>query len=272
MRHSTTLSTQEGNEEDAVFIRSVAVYLWMGYYRYRRPDTLMAFPAPVWLAVQDELLGQGEPDEGAVTCFDHFDDETLFQLFHLTRPCITFITDAIRIRMKTTDMKKPVLPVDAMLMVALNYYAHGISSNAVLQRVGLSEEDCPTTIVGIVSGVLAGMTDHFISFPLNVKDRVNVAKKTENFCGIPRVLGILAPAHFKIRASPYDRDMYKSFVNTLSYTSVVSQFIFDSDGNILSVEKCCAGSTYEQEMWETSFKGREMEDGLHGSFWVIGEE
>ncbi|XP_044035024.1 putative nuclease HARBI1 [Siniperca chuatsi] len=229
----------------------------------------MAFALPVWLAVQEELLGHGGADNGAPSCFDEFDDEALFQMFHLTRPCIAFITDAARIRMKKVALKKPALSVDVMVMVALNHYAHGVSSAAVLQRVGLSQTDCHA-VISTISGVIAGMSDQFISFPLIREARANVAFKIEKFCGIPNVLGVLSPAHFKIRASPYEKDTFRSFVNTLGYTSVVSQIICDSDGNILSVEKCCVGSTFEQEMWDSSFKGREMEEELHGPYWVIG--
>ncbi|XP_040923292.1 putative nuclease HARBI1 [Toxotes jaculatrix] len=230
----------------------------------------MAFALPVWLAVQDELLRHGEADCGTPSRFDDFDDEALFQMFHLTRPCIAFITDAVRARMKTVTLDKLGLSVDAMVMVALNYYAHGVSSAVILQRIGLRQTDCTAIIVGTVSGVIAGMSDQFVSFPLTPDAKANVAVKTEELCGIPSVLGVLAPAHFKIRASPYEKNTFRSFVNTLGYTSVVSQIICDSDGNILSVEKCCMGSTSEQEMWESSFRGREIEKDLHGPFWVIG--
>ncbi|KAM8729573.1 putative nuclease HARBI1 [Acanthopagrus latus] len=229
----------------------------------------MAFALPVWLAVQEALLGPDEEDLGTPSCFDDMDDETLFQMFHLTRPCIAFITDSVRIRMRKAAAKKPALSVDEMVMVALNYYAHGVASAAILQKVDLSQTDY-TAVIGTVSGVIAGMSDQFISFPLMQDAKSNVAFEIEKLCGIPNVLGVLAPAHFKIRASPYEKDSFRSFVNTLGHTSVVSQFICDSDGNILSVEKCCVGSTLEQEMWESSFKGREMEEDLHGPYWVIG--
>ncbi|XP_026170530.1 putative nuclease HARBI1 [Mastacembelus armatus] len=225
----------------------------------------MAFALPVWLAAQAELLGNDEADNGAQSCFDDFDDEALFQMFHLSRPCLTFITDAVRIRMRTVAADK--LSVDAMVMVALNYYAHGVSSFALLQKLGLTQS---STIVSAVSGVIAGMCDQFISFPLTRDAKANVAFKINKFCGIPNVLGVLAPAHFKIRASPYEKNSFRSFVNSLAYTSVVSQIICDSDGNVLSVEKCCVGSAFEQEMWESSFRGREMEAELHGQYWVIG--
>lgn len=230
----------------------------------------MAFAVPVWLAVQEELLAQNEADYGTSSCFDTFDDEALFQLFHLSRPCILFIADAVRIRMKDAAPKKSQLPVDEMVMVALNYYAHGVSTTAVLQKAGLRQTDCPTTVVGTISGVIAGMSDVFISFPLTLDARTNVALKIEKFCEIPNVLGVLAPAHFKIRASPYEKDAFRSFINALGYTSVVSQIICDCDGNILSVEKCCVGGTFEQEMWDSSFKGREMQEDLHSPFWLIG--
>lgn len=231
----------------------------------------MAFAVPVWLAVQEELLAQNEADYGTSSCFDTFDDEALFQLFHLSRPCILFIADAVRIRMKDAAPKKSQLPVDEMVMVALNYYAHGVSTTAVLQKAGLRQTDCPTTVVGTISGVIAGMSDVFISFPLTLYARTNVALKIEKFCEIPNVLGVLAPAHFKIRASPYEKDAFRSFINALGYTSVVSQIICDCDGNILSVEKCCVGGTFEQEMWDSSFKGREMQEDLHSPFWLIGK-
>lgn len=230
----------------------------------------MAFALPVWLAVQEELLGHEDGDTGTPSCFDRFDDEALFQMFHLTRPCIAFITDSVRIRMKTIPMDKPTLTVDAIVMVALNYYAHGVSSSAILQRVGLSQAECGV-ILCAVSGVIAGMSDQFISFPITRDARAKVAFRIEKLCGIPNVLGVLAPAHFKIRASPYEKNSFRSFVNTLGYTSVVSQIICDSDGNILSVEKCCVGSTFEQDMWDSSFKGREIEKDLHGPYWVIGK-
>lgn len=229
----------------------------------------MAFALPVWLAVQEELIGHDRADDGGPSCFDELDDECLFQMFHLSRPCVAFITDSVGARLKKVPVKKPMPPVDAMVTVALNYYAHGVSSGAVLQTAGLSQTDCPA-VINTVSGVIAGMSDQFISFPLMSEARDNVAFKTEKMCGIPNVLGVLAPAHFKVRASPYEKDAFRSFVNTLGYTSVVSQVICDSDGNILSVEKCCVGSTFEQEMWESSFKGREMEEELHGPYWVIG--
>lgn len=232
----------------------------------------MAFPAPVWLAVQRELLGSGQPEEdcGSRSCFDEFTDEALFDTFHLSRPCIAFITDAVRMRVKSVAFKKNLPPVDVMLMTALNYYAQGAFSPSVQTRAGISQPAGLASVVGTVSGVIAGMSDVFISFPLTAEARTRTASKMEELCGIPGVLGVLAPAHFKIRASPYDKKSFKSFINSLGYTSVVSQFICDSEGNILSVEKCCVGSTFEQELWDSSFKGREVEDGQHGPFWLVG--
>lgn len=233
----------------------------------------MAFPAPVWLAVQEELLESGEPEEdcGSQSCFDDFTDEALFETFHLSRPCIAFIADAVRMRVKSAAFKKSQPPVDVMLMTALSYYAHGVFTSSVQAKAGINQPAGLVNAVNIISGVIAGMSDVFISFPLTAEARGRIASRMEELCGIPAVLGVLAPAHFKIRASPYDKKSFKSFINTLGYTSVVSQFICDSEGNILSVEKCCVGSAFEQELWDSSFKGREVEDGLHGPFWFIGE-
>lgn len=237
----------------------------------------MAFAVPVWLAVQEELLS-GEPETvppgssaAAPSCFDGFTDDDLFKIFHLSRPCITFVADAVRNRVKTTDFKWPAPSVDEMMMLALNFYAQGMFTPSVALKLGTSHRVSLTTVVNTMSGVIAGMSDVFISFPLTAEARTRTASKTEELCGIPGVLGALAPAHFKIRASPYDKSSFKSFISALGYTSVVSQVICDSEGNILSVEKCCVGSTHEQDMWESSFKGRQVEDGAHGPFWFVGK-
>lgn len=228
---------------------------------------IMAFALPVWLTVQEELLESDEEDDGALSCFDEFDDEALEETFHLTRPCLDFIRNAVLVRMKKCTLKKLALSVDVMLPVALNYYAQGDISVDVLQRTMRIETDCPA-IISTVSGVIAGMSDQFISFPLLQGARASVASKTEKICGIPNVLGVLAPAHFEVQVHLKEKD---AFVSALGYTSVVSQVICDLDGNILSVEKCCVGSTSEQEMWESSFKGREVEKELHGPYWFIGK-
>ncbi|XP_017274037.1 putative nuclease HARBI1 [Kryptolebias marmoratus] len=235
----------------------------------------MAFAVPVWLAVQEELFGTGEPEEddlssAAPSCFDSFTDEDLFEMFHLSRPCIAFITEAVRNRMKTAAFKRPAPSVDVMVMLALNFYAQGLFTPAVAWKTGTQQPVSLTTVVNTMSGVIAGMSDVFISFPVTAEAKTRTASKTKELCGIPDVLGVLAPAHFKIRASPYDKSSFKSFINALGYTSVVSQVICDPESNILSVEKCCVGRTYEQEMWESSFKGREVEEDVHGPFWLIG--
>uniref|UniRef100_A0A1A7YVE7 Harbinger transposase derived 1 n=1 Tax=Iconisemion striatum TaxID=60296 RepID=A0A1A7YVE7_9TELE len=233
----------------------------------------MAFAVPVWLAVQEELLGNLESEEdqdGASLCFDRFSDEDLFDKFHLSRPCIAFIIDSVSTHVKTADFMKRHPSVDVMLMIALNYYAHGAFSATVAGNTWMSQMGNLNSVVKTISGVLAAMCKTFISFPLTAEARSRTASQIQDFCGIPNVLGVLAPAHFKIRASPYDTTSFKSFINVLGYTSVVSQFICDSQGNILSVEKCCVGSSFEQEMWESSFKGKEVENEQHGPFWFIG--
>lgn len=230
----------------------------------------MTFALPVWLTVQEELLESDDEDDGARSCFDEFEDEALEETFHLSRPCLDFIRDAVLVRMQTCTLRKVAPSVDVMLQVALNYYAHGHISLGVLQRGMRFQADCPA-IVSAASGVIAGMSDQFISFPLLQGARASVASKTERVCGIPNVLGVLAPAHFEVQACPKENDAFTSSVGASGSASVVSQVICDLDGNVLSVEKCCVGSTPEQEMWESSFKGREVEKELHGPYWFIGE-
>lgn len=229
----------------------------------------MAFPLTVLLAAYEDLIEE-ELESEFSSCFDEYDDESLFSLFHLTRPCLMFITDSLRARVQDAPSNTPHLSADALVMVTLNYYAHGISSASLLTKLGLTHTHCPA-IINLVSGTISEMTDKFVSFPEKEQAKTTVAFNIEALCGIPDVLGILASPHFRVRVSPYDKEDYRTFFSPLGYTAVVSQIICDSDGNILSVEKCEVGSTPEQEIWASSDKGREMEKGLYGPYWLIGE-
>ncbi|KAK7919686.1 hypothetical protein WMY93_010970 [Mugilogobius chulae] len=226
----------------------------------------MAYPLPMMLVAYEALIDF--EDEEAPSCFDDFDDESLFSLFHLTRPCLMFIADSIRVRMKNVSPKNNQFSVDTLVMVTLNYYAHGISSASLLTKLGLSHTHCPA-IISLVSGTISGMADKFVTFPETEEAKAIVASNINAVCGIPSVLGILASPHFRVRVSPYEKDDYRTFFSPLGYTAVVSQIICDSDGNILCVEKCEVGSTSEQEMWASSFKGKEVEEGFYGPYWLI---
>ncbi|XP_061765343.1 putative nuclease HARBI1 [Nerophis ophidion] len=233
----------------------------------------MSDALPVWFAVQAELLGhEEEVDSQSKSCFACYDDDTLFEMFHLTRACIEFVADIVRVRMKQYMLTPS--SVDIMIMITLNFFALGASAVSLLRRFDL-KTDC-RQIVWTVSEVVAGMSDQFISFPQTRKAKVDIAHMAEEFCGIPDVLGVLAPTHFHIRTSTHDKNwselVRQQYVNALGYKSVVSQMICDLDGNILSVEKCCVGSTSDQDLWCTSFRGREIEDELYGQYWVIGGE
>lgn len=227
----------------------------------------MAFPLTVLLAAYEDHI-EKELESEFSSCFDEYDDDSLFNLFHLTRPCLMFITDTIRARMQDVPPSIPDLSADSLVMVTLNYYAHGISSASLLTKLGLSHTHCPA-IISLVSGTISEMTEKFVSFPEKEEAKSTVASNIEEICGIPNVLGILASPHFRVRVSPYDKEDYRIFFSPLGYTAVVSQIICDSDGNILSVEKCEVGSTPEQDMWASSAKGKEIEKDLYGPYWLI---
>lgn len=229
----------------------------------------MAFPLTVLLAAYEDFF-EKELESELASCFDDYDDDSLFGLFHLSRPCLVFITDTIRARIQDVPPNTPHLSADALVMVTLNYYAHGISSASLLTKLGLSHTHCPA-IISLVSATISEMTDKFVSFPATQEAKAIVASNFEAACGIPDVLGVLASPHFRVRVSPYDKEDYGTFFSPLGYTAVVSQIICDADGNILSVEKCEVGSMSEQKMWESSTKGKEIAKGEYQDFWFIGE-
>lgn len=234
----------------------------------------MAFPLAVLLSAFGDFVEdvEDELDSELSSCFDEYDEPALFNLFHLSRACLVFITDSIRARLQdvppSVTPNSPPLSSDALVMITLNYYAHGISSASLLTKLGVTHTSCPA-IINLVSATIAEMTDKFVSFPKTDNAKAIVASNVEAICDLPNVLGVLASPHFRVRVSPYDKEDYRTFFSPLGYTAVVSQIICDSDGNILSVEKCEAGSTPEQDMWMRSDKGKEIEKGQCGDYWVI---
>ncbi|KAM6951171.1 putative nuclease HARBI1 [Aplochiton taeniatus] len=228
----------------------------------------MAFAPAVWFAVQDHL--SDDKRESSKNVFNDFEDKALFENFHLTRPCINFIMDCIRLAVKKHTYKLKPEVLNGLVMVALEYYANGISSLAIQEKAGINHQKTPE-VIGMVSKILTDMLNQFITFPITRDDRYNVAHKIEMFCGIPKVLGVLACAHFKVKTSSQDSHS-SPFHNTLGYTSVTAQVICDCKGNLMSVEGCHVGSTPAQTIWESSVKGKEMEREHHGSYWLIGEK
>ncbi|CAL9699036.1 unnamed protein product [Knipowitschia caucasica] len=225
----------------------------------------MAVPLPMLLAAYDAII---DSDEDMSSCFDDFEDDSLFNLFHLSRPCLMFIADSVRARIGNIRSKYPQFSVDELVMVTLNYYAHGISSTSLLTKLGLTHTQCPA-IISLVSETLSGMTDKFVSFPETPEAKATVASTIERLCGIPEVLGIVAVPHFRVRVSPYDKDDYRAFFGPPGYTAVACQIICDSDGNVLCVDQCGVGSLSELDLWESSAKGRQIEAGEYGPYWFI---
>ncbi|XP_062330238.1 putative nuclease HARBI1 [Osmerus eperlanus] len=226
----------------------------------------MAFAPAVWLAVQEELCGDNSSETKPENYFDDFEDEELFQMFHLTRPCINFITDYVSHQMtKTHDTKQTSHSPCGMVMTALDYYANGIVSTKVQNKVGLNPLETPEVIY-IVSKVLSGMVSDFVTFPRTRDSRANVANDIKNFCGMPNVLGVVACLHARVRPAHLQPELFR---NTLGFLSVMIQIICDCEGNILSVEECCVGSTPQQNIWNTSVIGSQFKRGVHGTNWII---
>lgn len=227
----------------------------------------MAFPLTVLLAAYEDYF-EKELESELSSCFDDYDDDSLFSLFHLSRECLVFITDTVRAHIQDVPPSSPHLSPDSLVMVALNHYAHGISSASLLTKLGLTHTHCPA-IISLVSATISELTDKFVSFPETREAKETVASNFEAVCGLPDILGVLASPHFRVRVSPYDKEDYGTFFSPLGYTAVVSQLICDSDGNILNVEKCEVGSASEQKVWEASVKGKEIMNGQYPGFWFI---
>lgn len=227
----------------------------------------MAFAPAVWLAVRNELCGEDRTEFMPANCSDDFEDYYLFNRFHLSRPCINFITDYVSLHLtKAMPDKMTCHSPGGMVMAALDYYANGLVSTTVQDKVGLNPLETPE-IISVVSKVLSGMVNDFVTFPRTRDSRANVANDFKNFCRIPNVLGVVACMHVKVRPSQEEKEVFR---NSLSLCSVMTQVICDCEGNLLSVEDCRVGGTSEQSIWKTSVIGSQFMRGTHGANYIIG--
>ncbi|KAL0984383.1 hypothetical protein UPYG_G00140750 [Umbra pygmaea] len=231
----------------------------------------MAFAPAVWLAAQAEICEDDDEVE-ADTCtepqrkfLNHYDDDALFERFHLTRPCIAFITDCVRHRLKDTRDQVNGPSVDEMVITALDFYANGILSSELVHLVQIDQMEIHE-VINKVSKVLSGMVKEFITFPANGEERANVAHEIKKICGIPTAVGLVGCMHLKVKPPQHDKEAFR---NTMDNHTVMTQVISDCEGNFMSVENCCVGSTPEQTIWDSSEIAQQLKRGVHGTNWII---
>lgn len=241
----------------------------------------MAYAPAVWLAVQEHVFRTTNScirpsttstqvkDRSTPRLFDKFDDAFLLNNFHFNRPCLSFISDLIRTSLTNdaTFQPKDSQHVDAMVLLALHFYAKGLLPKSMRDLVGL-DATAATKAVNTVSKLLAGMAEKFITFPGSHNDRVCVALGIKDLCGIPNAVGVLGCMHVKVTPPADYPNLYK---NTLDFTSVMIQTICDVDGNLLAAERCSPGGTPAQQVWESSVICQHFKQGYHGPTWVIGK-
>ncbi|XP_062382166.1 putative nuclease HARBI1 [Sardina pilchardus] len=241
----------------------------------------MAYAPAVWLAVQEHVFrtanenlnltkySQGRTNVNVTQrLLDQLDDAFLFNNFHFNRPCLTFIADLIRTSLHTDshDQHKDSQQVDAMVLVALYFYANGTLSQKITDLAGL-DKTTATDAVKTVSRLLAGFAEKFITFPGSHNDRVCVAQGLKDLSRIPNAVGVLGCMHIKVTPPVENPALYK---NSLDYNSLMVQTICDVNGNLLAVEKCCPGATPAQQIWEKSVIFQHFKQGYNGPTWVIG--
>ncbi|KAL2078502.1 hypothetical protein ACEWY4_026187 [Coilia grayii] len=237
----------------------------------------MAYAPAVWLAVQEHFFRTDNyyrptsthvQERSSARLFDQFDDAFLFNNFNFSGPCLTFIADLIRVSLNNDANFQPKdsQEVDAMVLVALHFYAKGILPKKIMDLVGLDKE-AATDAVNTVSKLLSGMAERFVTFPGSHNDRVSVALAIKDVCGIPNAVGVLGCMHVKVTPPAENPTLYK---NTLEFASVMIQTICDVDGNLLAVERCSPGGTPVQQVWESSVISQHFKQGYNGPTWVIG--
>ncbi|XP_059893502.1 phosphatidylinositol N-acetylglucosaminyltransferase subunit P isoform X1 [Gadus macrocephalus] len=241
----------------------------------------MAFALSVWLAVQEEFLGYEDepvkpyaspvhpavlpiqPDAPSRTLLDELDDQSLFESFHLTRPCISFLLDLLE--RQIDRVRQPEHTAEGMILLALNFYAMGTVSADLLVKTGVRSLDS-SGVIALVSKHLSDMADQLIALPETRKDQGDLAAVNKRSCGIPRVLGVLGTAHFRTQDHS---EVFRSplFLNTHGYTSVVCQVVCDLAGYLLNVERCQIGSKPNHELWMSS--SIKLKDSIAPEFWLV---
>lgn len=253
----------------------------------------MSYAGAVWLAVQEEFYrgtcseptpklltsdsSRNNTDSHGIDQYNHeslsrldvFDDFFLSQCFNLTRQCLHFIVDCIKTRMEKDVFRQSsdATSIEAMILAALYFYAHGFLPRKIIDALGLEHVNA-SDAVNAVSKVLEDMCPDFITFPGTYDDRMGVAQGFKQISGIPNVVGVLGWLHVHVNPSQAEECL---FLNSRGYYSVMVQIISDVAGNLLSVGLCCPGGTQEKAVWESSDICQEFNRLQHGQTWVLGE-
>lgn len=247
----------------------------------------MAYAGALWLAVNEELYrgvlnkpsfkstskspgppSCKTPNSQHSSCLKTMDENFLFQCFHLTRPCLSFIVDFIRTRMKK-DVFRPsndAASDEAMTLAALYFFAHGFLPRKITDMLGLEQSQI-SHAVNSVSAVLEDMCPDFVTFPAGYQDRMGVAEGFRTLSGIPNVVGVLCHLHAGVHPHAAEQ---MAFLNAHGYNSVMMQIVSDADGNLLSVEQCWPGGSEEHAIWEKSSIFQEFNSLRHGQTWILG--
>ncbi|KAF4096032.1 putative nuclease HARBI1 [Onychostoma macrolepis] len=254
----------------------------------------MSLAGALWFAVQDDLFTNGlcsnssspsisisnttqdkqssvsEPISASEThsVLDELDDRFISQTLHFNRQCLRFIIDFIQARLKK-EVFAPghsLTSAEANILATLACYAQGSLSSKITDRLRI-DQTAAGEAVKTITKLLADMCPDFITFPNSYNDRMGTAQAFKNLSGIPHVVGVLGYLHVKVSPPLGEEHMY---MNTLGYHSVMMQVIFDVDGNLLSLERCCPGGTPEHTVWENSDIGRQFSIFQHGHTWVVG--
>ncbi|KAI2649187.1 nuclease HARBI1 [Labeo rohita] len=254
----------------------------------------MSLAGALWFAVQDDLFSNGlcnntsspsisisnttqnkqssisEPISASETpsVLDELDDRFISQSLHLNRQCLRFIVDFIQARLKKDVFAPRHNPTsaEANILATLAYYTQGSLPGKITDRLAI-DQTAAVEAVKTITKLLSDVSPDFITFPNSYNDRMGAAQAFKNLSGIPHVVGVLGYLHVKV-SPPHGEELM--YLNTLGYHSVMMQVIFDVDGNLLSLEKCCPGGTPEHTIWENSEIGRQFSIFQHGHTWVIG--
>lgn len=200
--------------------------------------------------------------------FESFDDAEFKNRFRFNKTSVMEILHKIGKNIEPRTRRNRAIDARLQILLALRFYATGGFQLTIGDHVNITK---PTVcrVVKRVSIEIAKLKPLYISMPTTRQKRLEVAAGFHDIAGLPRVLGTIDCTHVRI-ISPGGPNA-ELFRNRKGYFSINVQAVCDANLRIMNIIARWPGSVHDSTIFNDSPLIVELEQGLYGSGYLLGD-
>lgn len=119
-----------------------------------------------------------------------------------------------------------------------------------------------------VSEILCENIKDLIGYLNNIEDRRSIMVKSNDICGIPRVIGAVYGTLISIKNPSEEGHL---FVSRKGFHALNAQIVVDTDLVFRDVVSSFSGSTHDAYIWRNWNLYQRLSDGEFRNSWVLGD-